>query len=124
MEKKYGILRFIGSVYKVVGIIIGVLTLLGALGICLTSVLGSDIFNQMQRGFGMGVRTGLAGVIGAVSTLISGAILALTLYATGEGVFLLISLEENTRATALYLRRYAGETHEEEPPEVPYEEEA
>jgi hypothetical protein len=110
MEKKFKVLRFIGSVYKIVGIIIAVLTILGSLGICVTSFLGGAFMARMEREFGFpGARSAIAGVIAAVSALISGAVLALTLYATGEGIFLLLSLEENTRATALYLHQYGEE---------------
>ena len=40
MDKKYTVLRTLGKIYKVLGIIGGVLTLLTILGVCATSVLG------------------------------------------------------------------------------------
>ena len=42
MEKRYKALRFIGSIYKVIGIIVGVITVLGAIGFCVLSAIGSS----------------------------------------------------------------------------------
>jgi hypothetical protein len=110
VEKKFKILRFIGSVYKIVGAIIAVLTILGSIGICVTTFVGGAFMGRMQREFGVPMaQSTLAGIFAAGSALISGAVLALTLYASGEGIFLLLSLEENTRATALYLQQYQEE---------------
>jgi len=125
MEKKFKILRFIGTVYRILGIITAVLTLLGAAGICLTSILGGAMMDQLQNQFGdigpVGLMGGAAGgvIIGGV-VLLWGAITALLLLATGEGISLLLSLEENTRTTALYMQQfsqpeYPAETYPAEP---------
>ena len=53
MQKRYGVLRFVSGFYKVVGIIMGVLTLLSALGICATSVLGMSGFDQTLQSLGL-----------------------------------------------------------------------
>jgi len=96
VEKKFKILRFIGTVYKVLGIITAVLTVLGAVGICLTSVLGGAIFDQIQGELGnlgpMGVMGGAAGgaIIGGF-LLVWGTIIALLLLAAGEGIYLLLA---------------------------------
>jgi hypothetical protein len=125
MEKKFKILRFIGTVYKILGIITAVLTLLGAVGICLASVLGGAMMDQVQSEFGnigpvalMGGAAG--GVIIGGALLVWGAITALLLLAAGEGISLLVALEENTRTTALYMQQfsqpeYPAETYPAEP---------
>jgi hypothetical protein len=108
VPKRFGVLRFIGGFYKVVGIIIAVITLLSALGFCLTSVLGTSILGgvmqQLGNGSSMPLLAGaggvLAGVIGSLVMIIFGSIGALGLYAIGELIFLLIALEENTRVTS------------------------
>ena len=113
MEKKFKILRFIGTVYKVLGIITAVLTVLGAVGICLTSVLGGAIFDQIQGELGnlgpMGVMGGAAGgaIIGGF-LLVWGTIIALLLLAAGEGIYLLLALEENTRTTADCMQQFSS----------------
>jgi hypothetical protein len=88
MEQRYTALRTIGSVYKVLGIIAGAVTLLTVLGI------GSFLGGFLGGGF-----------LGILVMLIFGGGIALTLYATGEGMFLLLALEENTRVTATALQR-------------------
>ncbi len=116
MEKKFKALRFVGTVYKVVGIIGGVLTILGALGFCLFSILGgslmTSILNSASNTYGGG-SSGPAGFLGGILggvimggiILIYGGITSITLYAFGEGIYLLIALEENTRTTALLLQQ-------------------
>lgn len=110
MEKKFKILRFVGSVYKILGIISAVVTVIAGIGICLTSVLGGAMLDRVQRELGnvgpMGLVGGAAGgaIIGGV-ILLYGATMALLLYGIGEGIYLLLTLEENTRATAIYLQQ-------------------
>ena len=102
MEKKFQILRFVGTVYKVFGIIIGVITILLVIGACLMSILGGTIMDQIQREFGAAVPAMniIGGVVASFLILLYGGGLAITLYAAGEGVYLLLALEENTRRTA------------------------
>lgn len=110
MERKFGFLKFIGSVYRIAGIIIGVLTILSALASCLMPVLGAASVEQVGEELGLAVASGaLAGVFLGALVLIFGGLLAVTLYATGQGIFLFLAIEENTRATALYLQSYAEE---------------
>jgi len=116
MEKKFKALRFIGTVYKVIGIIAGVLTVIGAIGFCLFSILGgslmSTVLNSVSN-FGGGSSSGPAGFLGGILggviigglILLYGGIASITLYAFGEGIYLLIGLEENTRTSALLLQQ-------------------
>ena len=119
MEKKFKILRFVGTVYKVFGIIVGVITILSVIGACLISVLGGTAMEDFQREFG-GMSTGLGIVGGIVASFIIflyGGGLAITLYALGEGVYLLLALEENTRRTAEALSQ-SNDYSETPPPQV------
>lgn len=110
MEKRFTALRIIGTIYKVLGLIIASITILGALGLCGVSVLGGGILENLLGQAGESARGGgllgglLGGFILALGLLIYGGGAALTLYAFGEGVYLLLALEENTRAAAEYLR--------------------
>ena len=115
MEKKFKALRFVGTVYKVIGIIAGVLTDISAIGFCLFSILGGSLINSVLNsvsnayGGGGGNPAGvLGGILGGVVVggliLLYGGIASVTLYAFGEGFYLLIGLEENTRTTALLLQ--------------------
>ena len=109
-KKRFGILRLIGSIYKVLGIIVAVITLLAAIAVCATSVLGGAALEQFmgnvqQYGRGpWGMMGGMAGgVIGGIGIILSGLATAICLYAGGELIFLLLALEENTRITARLL---------------------
>jgi len=108
MQKRFGVLRFIGGFYKVVGIIVAVLTILSSIGMCATSVLGTTLLGgalqQFSNGSGIPMMVGggvVAGIIGGLFIILFGAIVALALYALGELIFLLIAVEENTRAGAI-----------------------
>jgi hypothetical protein len=113
MEKRFKVLRFIGSVYKIVGIIIGAITILSALGFCVTSILGGPALesalqslNPNGGGQGLGILGGVVGgVILSLVIILIGGIYAVTIYALGEAVYLLIALEENTHLTAAMLHK-------------------
>lgn len=110
MKKKYGALRTIGTVYKIIGAIIAVFTILGALGTCVMGFAGTAVFQGAATSFGAdtGVgqtEMGLAGIFAAFWILIGGAIASISTFAMGEGVFLLLDMEENTRKTAELLQK-------------------
>jgi hypothetical protein len=114
MDRKFKVLRLIGSVYKVLGIISAVLTLILAVGICLVSLLGGAVMDQLQREMGraMGpvgmVGSAAGGAVAAGFVLIYGVVMTLLLYGAGEGIYLLLALEENTRTTAICLQQYSN----------------
>ncbi len=110
MEKKYSALRIIGTIYKIFGIIVGVLAVLAAITLCATSIFGGSLLGQLggQFGFDGGMGNGggiIVGLLLGAGVIINGGGMALTLYAIGEGIYLLIALEENTRATVLLLKK-------------------
>jgi hypothetical protein len=109
MERKYSVLRTIGIIYKLLGIIAAGLTVLTVLGLCATSLFGGMLGSGFSQDFGGAVGNLFGGVIGgligSVIALIYGGGAAVTLYAFGEGIDLLISLEENTRQTAMVLQQ-------------------
>ena len=106
MEKRYKALRTISTIYKALGIIVLVLTLLITVGICGFSFVSGaaiDLFAQEYGSSANGTGFLSGAMIGIVSSLFSilwGGLISVTLYAVGEGLSLLISLEENTRKTA------------------------
>lgn len=110
MEKKYTALRIIGSIYKVLGGLAGVITILAALAICVTSAFGGAALDRLSRDFGgrggfLGTASGfVGGLLAGIAIILYGGGLSLTLFAMGEGIFLLLALEENTRATARLLQ--------------------
>jgi hypothetical protein len=112
MEKRYNALRFIGNLYKIVGIIVGVITILGALGSCIFSAFGGSILDSLinqsagNSTGGLGILGGfLGGFIISGILLLYGGMTATLLYAAGEAIYLLINMEENTRTATLLLQQ-------------------
>src|SRR4030042_5701703 len=107
MEQRYRALRTIGTVYKIFGYIVLVLTILAVIGICGLSILGGTAINSFAQQYGdfnngSGWVGGVVGgVIGSIIVIIYGSILSLSLIGFGEGVYLLLSIEENTRKIAI-----------------------
>jgi len=107
MEKRFKILRFIGSMYKVLGIISAILTVIGSVGSCLSFALAGGLSSQLLEQYGTQLPAGAGigiGIAAGLGILLGGLISALTLYAFGEAVYLFIDLENNTRATTELLR--------------------
>jgi hypothetical protein len=104
MEKKFRILRLIGSVYKILGIVTAVLTIIGSLAACVGSVAGAGLFQAIQDDVGIIMNSAVAGILIGVAGLLYGAVMALLLYGLGEGIFLALALEENTRKTSYLMQ--------------------
>lgn len=107
MEKRYHALRTIGNIYRVLGYIALVLTILTVIAICGLSFLGGSAINSFIQQYGettngSGWVGGLfGGVILSLLVIIYGGIASVSLIAFGEGIYLLIAIEENTRKTAI-----------------------
>lgn len=99
MDKKFTALRIIGTVYKIAGVLIA----LGTVLVVIAMIVGGAAYGGgMMDGFGFNGPAWV--IIGVISTVIGGGLAALSIYAIGEGLELLINLEENTRFTAVVLR--------------------
>jgi amino acid transporter len=113
MERHYRALRVTARIFQVVGIIIAILTIIAIILSCIAFAVGARNY-RFDRNFywewppNVGARA--AAVIGGIAAFIYGGITALVLYAIGEAIFVVLAIEENTRATAQQLRR------EETPP--------
>jgi hypothetical protein len=113
MEKRYKALRIVASLMKGTGILIAVLSILGALSLCGAITSGGMVFDRMFREFGqsssgLGVFTGLVGgLFAGVFPVVFGGSFALLMYAGGEAVNLQIAIEENTRSMTWYFQ-YSG----------------
>ncbi len=109
MEKRFKVLRFIATLWKILAWVSLVLGILGALGMLIGGLAGgllSDaVVNEMGlRGFVSGTFLGIAGFLGL---LIGAALQFLFLYAAGEVISVFLSIEENTRATRLWIEQSA-----------------
>ena len=112
MERKYTLLRTIGTISKILGIIAAVFTVLGAIGACASAFMGSAVVGPYLDQLGLGLSGQyvqiIAGIVIAVVTLLYGGSIAIALYAVGQGVHLLIDIEENTRMTLALLQSRGG----------------
>jgi len=103
MEKKYKSLRFIGGLYKVLAFIVLVAVILGVLGMDIAMLAGGSYITDW-----VGQDLGGLQVVGAIFFtifgLLGGGLAFISLYAVGDLVSLLLSVEESTRFTALVLR--------------------
>ena len=109
MEKRYGVLRVIATVYKILGGIVGILTILAVIGILAAFFVRGVSFENLPRMGGRFMPAPLfgsvfGGLVAAGLTLLYGGVLAFMLYGFGEAIYLLIALEENTRLTAQILK--------------------
>src|SRR4030042_1683576 len=110
MERRYHALRTIATIYRVLGYIVAVLTILSILAICGLSVISGTAFQTISQDLGVNTRaSGVAGsifggLIVSLIVLIYGGVVAISLIAFGEGIYLLIAVEENTRKPALLLQ--------------------
>jgi hypothetical protein len=111
MEKRYKVLRFIATLYKVLGVVLFSITVLGAIGICATSIWGGVAFETISRdlsadpNFANFFSSVFGGVFVGFFLLLYGGFISLATYAFGEGIYLLLAMEENTRASTLLLQR-------------------
>lgn len=108
MKRPYRALRIIGTVYKVLGVIVAVLTIVVVVGMFGMSVFGGAM-GHMWGSDGAGRMMGglLGGAFGALGVLLYGGVIAVSLYGIGEGVYLLLALEANTRETSAALKALA-----------------
>ncbi|MCJ7519967.1 MAG: hypothetical protein MUO42_09915 [Anaerolineaceae bacterium] len=106
MKKRFGVLRVLSSILKILGIITAALAVLGGLIAFVMSFAGGDMF----KAFGIDSTGGvLAGLMGAFLIVVVGAFYAIILYGYGELLMLLISMEENTFKTVKLLEDVTSE---------------
>lgn len=104
MQKKFTVLRVVGTIYKVLAWVVLVFGLLGSCGMiavgAMPGILGAGSGGRGTDALGLGAMGMVGGVIGGLGLLLYVAFIFLFLYAFGEVIYLLVSLEENTRLTA------------------------
>jgi hypothetical protein len=125
VERKFRILRIIGTIWKVLAWVTLIGGVLSSIGILVVGLLGSG--GLILRQFGQdpavmpGAMSALSGIVGFTLALATTVIYFLSLYAVGELVYLLLAVEENTRQAANTLRQLVPTeaTHPETPPPSP-----
>jgi len=104
MEKRFKVLRFVATLYKIFAWIALAVGIVGMLGAIVTGIVRGPIISQMARGsVGAAIGGIIGGIVGGVGILLIAALYFLLLYAVAEGIYLLLSIEESTRQTAYLL---------------------
>ena len=105
MEQRFHALRTIGSIFRILGYITLVLTVLAALAFCGLSIVGGTLIQSASQSFGFNSSGGgfvgalFGGLLGGFLVLLYGGFISLWVIAFGELIYLLIGVEENTRKT-------------------------
>lgn len=110
MTKKFGFLRFISGLYRVIGIILIVVGILGAIAVLLSAILGGASLQEFSNNLElprMGMMAGgiLGGLFGSAMFLLSFVLAGILQIAFSEAILVFLCIEENTRATAALLAR-------------------
>jgi hypothetical protein len=110
MERKFRVLRIIGTLWKVLAWVALIAGVLSSVGVLLIGILGSGQLVWRYFGQDPGAVSGavsvVSGIVGFVAGLIATIIYFLVVYAVGELIDLLLAIEENTRQAA---QRMGGE---------------
>lgn len=118
VPKRFGVLRIMGTLLKVMAWIVLIVAILGAIGLglastnpdLLTNLLGQLLPPETLAQFGSA-----GGILVGIVLLFAGLIYFLIIYAAGESLHLQLALEENTRLTAALLLRMHQESHQADP---------
>ena len=113
MERKFTALRIISVLFKILGVLIGIVTVLGIVWVFIAPPLTIN--------FGIGTLSNsllslLSSAVLAVLDLVVGVLIAFGVYGTGDLIILLVKVEENTRFTALILRDRSMQPAQPVPP--------
>ena len=100
MKKRFGVLRILSTVLKILGIVVAAFAVLGGLGTLIMSFAGGDMFSALGVDMNSGFFVGLISSFGIV---IVGMLNAVVLYGYGELLMLLLSMEDNTFKTVKLL---------------------
>jgi hypothetical protein len=101
MQKKYGVLRVVATIFKILAWIVLVVGLLGAcVSIAASAVPGLLGAGARNNPLGIGSEGLIVGLATGLGVIFLAVLYFLFLYAFGELIYLLIALEENTRLTA------------------------
>jgi hypothetical protein len=109
VPKRFGVLRFFGTLLKVIAWIFLVIAVLFAIGAVIAGSTNSISEVLNNAGIDYPFLTAFGGIIGAIVAgifvLLFGLIYFLVFYVAGEVLHLNLAVEENTRLTAALLLR-------------------
>lgn len=104
VPKRFGILRFFGTLLKVIAWIVLIVSILAAIGVALGGSTLMSSFGSAASDYSDLIAAG-GGILAGIFVLILGLLYFLVLYVAGESLHLQLAVEENTRLTAALLLR-------------------
>lgn len=116
VPRRFGVLRFIGTLLKVIAWIVLILAILGAIGIGLGGSQVGPLLTRANPALSGLFATPAGGIVAGVVGLLLGLIYFLILYASGERIHMYLAIEENTRLTAALLLRMHQDSQQETRP--------
>ena len=110
MERRFKVLRFVATLYKILAWITLALGIVGMLGAIIAGIARGPLVSHIAGGsIGTPIGGIVGGFVGGVGILVVTALYFLLLYAVAEGIHVLLSIEENTRqATHLLSQQREG----------------
>ena len=116
VPRRFGVLRFIGTLLKVIAWIVLILAILGAIGVGLAGSQVGPLLARANPTLSGLFATPAGGIVAGVVGLLLGLIYFLILYASGERIHMYLAIEENTRLTAALLLRMHQDSQQETRP--------
>lgn len=113
VPKRFGVLRFIGNLLKVVAWVVLVLAVIGAIAVAVAGTTLVPLFSGALPGTEQILASG-GGIVAGLVMLFLGLIYFLLFYGLGEGIQMQLAMEENTRLTAALLLRMHQESQPKE----------
>lgn len=106
MKKRYKFLRTLANIFKIIGVLVTALSLLGGIISIVLAFGSSNIWGL----FGYDAASGAAaGFSLGVSVLLGGVLSGMIIYGYGELIFVFLSIEANTYKTSLLLEEMQEE---------------
>ncbi|RLT44999.1 MAG: hypothetical protein DWI57_01825 [Chloroflexi bacterium] len=107
VPQRFGVLRLIGTLLKVMAWIVLISSILLALAVGLAGPIARQFLGDAGLQPDLLVLGSAGGTIAGVLLMLIGVVIFLSFYAAGESIFLQLAIEENTRMTAALLLRAA-----------------
>lgn len=103
MEKKFRVLRFVGSLAKIVAWIALVGGAIGGIVVFIAAIAGGSSYSNYygsSNALSGALAGGAAGALSGLGIFLGALVSFVALYGAGEMIFLQLAIEENTRAVA------------------------
>jgi hypothetical protein len=106
MKKRFKFLQTLANIFRILGVLICALSLLGGIILIVLSFSNGNFWTL----FGYTANDGaLTGVTVGVVVLLAGILTGLITYGCGELIFVFLSIEENTHRTSIFLEEMQKE---------------